>query len=186
MNSMIKNALAEIDTEVELFAEDGEALPLSEIARIHGNEESAAELFQAAKALKLDYEDFVSLVIMAAKNLIHNAPESCQKADFTQLNQILQRLDLVLFKNGAVMLLPVKEQENFPICGFNLGWGSPTYTNAKTILAASCCYIANLQIWELYKAKSDSVENACCYYQTVMNAGLSASFDVPGFAQLID
>ena len=187
MNSMIKDALAEIDTENELFNENGEALQLLEIARIHGNEKSAAELFQtAAKALQMDYEIYVHLVCEAARSLIIRAYHVGQKADLAQLNQILQSLDAVLFKNGAVMLLPAKEQENCPVQGFNLGWNSPTKTNAKTLLAASCCYIANLQIWELYKAQPDAAEAACRYYQTVMNAGLSASFHALGFAQLID
>ena len=123
--------------------------------------------------------------------------------DFSTVEDLFSKplqetFELVVFENGALMILPKKETADLKVCGFNPGWGVPTETNLKTVCGAACAVYFNHRSFDLYDGytHADNDALAVAYqaamqeysdlYYKVRDACSSLEFDSRAYFQLVD
>lgn len=188
MNINLDEALSSIDAAAPTADDEGNSIPLVELIRIpveYGHK-PFTKAYKASPAY-LDLRRYwIMLVMLFERIRSDNAGEENDRKIAESF--CTHNLDVVLYKNGALMVLPHEGLAETEVEAFNPGWGTPTVTNFKSVMAATnyiaACHLFSALVQEL--KDNDALTQAQDFLYAMRDAALSTEFDGCKFYQLID
>lgn len=197
MNSKIdlESIAAQIEPFYESVDQDGNSLPMAELCRIRLPQgqsvdlvsSEAGSLYERFAALKgMSLNDYIELVLEQLDAFITDAAIFADKhTDYDALRECMNSLEMVLFRNGVLLVLPAKEWEEATAYGYNPGWSRAIKINFKSLFGASCWAMLShlLSRPGLFPELQDTLSDT---YYAVREVCYSKDFDLQAIHALLD